>query len=168
MVHPRVEQMRFARREFVRSFNGVTPEEGLQRFGPINSISWIVGHLASQEQRYWFERRGEPLLVEGLRKLVGTGEPASTPPLDEMWDAWRTITGAADPYLDSLTSEDLEQHYVLRGKRAPESVGTLILRVTYHYWYHNGEGQAIRQMLGHTNLPQFVGDIGGEAPYRPE
>jgi hypothetical protein len=26
----------------------------------------------------------------------------------------------------------------------------------------------IRQALGHTDLPDFVGDIDGEAPYRPE
>src|SRR5579875_1056397 len=38
----------------------------------------------------------------------------------------------------------------------------------YHYWYHTGENAAIRQMLGHINLPEFVGDIDGEAPYCPE
>jgi hypothetical protein len=27
---------------------------------------------------------------------------------------------------------------------------------------------AIRQMLGHKRLPQFVGNIDDEAPYRPE
>jgi len=37
-----------------------------------------------------------------------------------------------------------------------------------HYWYHLGESQAIRQLLGHTDLPQFVGDIRGGGPYRPE
>jgi hypothetical protein len=41
-----------------------------------------------------------------------------------------------------------------------------LLRVTYHYWFHNGENAAIRQMLGHTDLPQFVGDLDHEAPYR--
>jgi hypothetical protein len=30
-----------------------------------------------------------------------------------------------------------------------------------------GEAHAIRQMLGHTDLPQFVGDM-SEALYRPE
>ena len=40
--------------------------------------------------------------------------------------------------------------------------------MTYHYWYHTGEIQAIRQMLGHSNLPEYVGDIETEAPYRPE
>ena len=38
----------------------------------------------------------------------------------------------------------------------------------YHYWFHTGENQAIRQQLGHERLPQFVGNIDTEAPYRPE
>jgi len=37
-----------------------------------------------------------------------------------------------------------------------------------HYWYHTRENMAVRQNLGHTNLPEFVGDIDGEAPYRAE
>jgi hypothetical protein len=37
-----------------------------------------------------------------------------------------------------------------------------------YYWFHLGESQAIRQLLGHKNLPVFVGDIHDEAPYIPE
>jgi len=37
-----------------------------------------------------------------------------------------------------------------------------------HYWYHNGENMLIRQAQQHRDLPWFVGDIDGEAPYRPE
>jgi hypothetical protein len=36
------------------------------------------------------------------------------------------------------------------------------------YWYHLGEALAICQMLGHTDLPDFVGDIDSLAPYIPE
>ncbi len=49
-----------------------------------------------------------------------------------------------------------------------QTVGSALRRVTYHYWYHIGETQAIRQMLGHEDLPEYVGDIDAEAPYRPE
>ena len=38
----------------------------------------------------------------------------------------------------------------------------------YHYWFHTGENAAIRQALGHTKLPQFVGSIDTKAPYRPD
>jgi hypothetical protein len=40
-------------------------------------------------------------------------------------------------------------------------------RMLYHYWYHTGENMAIRQNLGHADLPQFVGNIDEEAPYQP-
>ena len=37
-----------------------------------------------------------------------------------------------------------------------------------HYWYHTREIQAMRQMPGHKDLPEYVGDIEMEAPNRPE
>jgi hypothetical protein len=54
------------------------------------------------------------------------------------------------------------------GEPDAETIGTRLRRTTYHYWYHTGESQAIRQMLGHMNLPQFVGDMEDEGEYRPE
>ena len=44
----------------------------------------------------------------------------------------------------------------------------MLLRAIYHYWYHTGETGALRQQLGHTDLPQFVGALGTDAPYRTE
>lgn len=41
-------------------------------------------------------------------------------------------------------------------------------RVIYHYWYHIGEIQSIRQMLGHCDLPVYEGDLEEKAPYRSE
>ena len=57
---------------------------------------------------------------------------------------------------------------LLNGEPVGQSRGSALRRITYHYWYHIGEIQAIRQMLGHPNLPEYVGDIETEAPYRPE
>lgn len=34
----------------------------------------------------------------------------------------------------------------------------------YHYWFHLGEAHAIRQVLGYTDLPQFIGGV-SEASY---
>jgi len=60
------------------------------------------------------------------------------------------------------------QKYLLRdGKPMDENIGTLLLRNFYHYLYRTGEASALRQMLGHVNVPEFVGNI-GEAAYRPE
>ena len=46
--HPRVGQVRFARAEFQRGLEGVTPVEAQERFLPMNCLSWNVGHLAWQ------------------------------------------------------------------------------------------------------------------------
>lgn len=168
MVHPRVEQLRYARAELRRGLAGVTAEEAVRRFPPMNAIGWIVGHMAWQEQRYWLWRAQGRLVVPELNTLVGWNRPASTPPLAEMWAAWQTITDAADPFLDGLTTESLARHMTIEGQPQEFGLGSLMQRTTYHYWYHTGESQAIRQLLGHADLPEFVGDIEIEAPYRPE
>ena len=134
---------------------------------PMNSIGWMVGHLANQEHRYWVLWAQQQDVAPGLHDRVGYGKPASTPPLGEMWATWRAVTAAADAYLDTLTPVLLETHLRRDGAPVPESVGTLLLRNIYHYWFHTGETAAVRQMLGHTSLPDFVGDM-SEAPYRPE
>jgi hypothetical protein len=147
--------------------DGVSEEEARRRLDPMNCLSWMVGHLADQEQRYWLERQGREPVVPRLNALVGFGQPASTPPLAEMWTAWRTITTAADPFLDALTVAELQQFPPVP-RSSSESNGTMLLRMIGHYWFHTGEAQAVRQLLGHPNLPDFVGDIGHEAPYRVE
>jgi hypothetical protein len=165
MAHPLVDQLRFTRAEWQRALRGVPEADGIRRFEPMNSISWIVGHLAWHEQRYWLTRgRGEtPLPV--LNELVASGGPPSTPPLRQMLAAWRTVTRKADPYLDGLAGPDLLES--LPGS-PPRLVGNAIRRVTYHYWFHIGEILAIRQLLGHPGRPEFVGNIDDLAPYRPE
>ena len=165
--HPLVTQLRFARSEFLRCLEGVSAEDAVRRFEPMNCLSWIVGHLANQEHGYWVMVGQDRIVAPGLNDLVGFGQPASTPPLDEMWEVWRTVTQAADAFLDTLVTEKLQTHMEWKGRPRPESIGTMILRNTYHYWYHLGEAHAIRQMLGHGELPQFVGDMSA-AIYRPE
>jgi len=165
MTHPLVEQLRFARSELQRCLEGVHDDDARRRIGPMNSISWIVGHLANQENWYWVRiAQGRDLFPE-LDDLVGYGRPASTPPLDEMWATWRAITVAADDYLDTVTPASLQTRFMWKGKPRRESAGTLLWRNITHYWFHIGEAHAIRQQLGHTNLPDFVGAI---PAYRPE
>jgi hypothetical protein len=167
MAHPLVVQLRFVRSEFVRCLEGVSEEEGQHHHGPMNCISWIVGHLTNQEHRYWVMLAQEQDLVPGLNAMVGYGQPASTPSLSEMWSIWYTVTAAADRYLDTLTPELMQTYFEKDGKPVWESVGTMLYRNIYHYWFHIGEAHAIRQMLGHQDLPQFVGDM-SQAIYRPE
>ena len=161
MIHPLVSQLRFARREFARCFEGVPPEDACRRVEPMNCLSWTLGHLASQEHFFWVELAQGQNIAPGLRELVGYRQPASTPPWDQMWTLWHAITKEADAYLDNLKPEDLDTRFVWQGKPVPETVGTLLLRNTYHYWFHLGKAHAIRQMLGHADLPVFVGDMSG-------
>jgi uncharacterized damage-inducible protein DinB len=166
-IHALVAQLRFTRSEFRRALAGVSDIDARRRFLPMNCISWNVGHLAWQEQRYWLTRLQNQTPEPLLNELVGYNQPASTPPLDAMWATWHTITAAADPYLDALTTEQLQAPLFVDGQPAVYTIGSLLQRVIYHYWYHTGENMAIRQMLGHHDLPEFVGDIDIEAPYRP-
>jgi hypothetical protein len=168
MTHPLVDQLRFTRLEWLRGLEGVSEEDGAQHFGPMNCISWTVGHLAWHEQRNWLERPQGIIPFPELNKVFAYGAPMSTPSLKEMLDTWRAVTKQADPFLDSLTTESLLGDLLLKGKPVGQSVGSAMRRISYHYWYHIGEIQAIRQMLGQASLPEYVGNIESDAPYRPE
>lgn len=161
-THLLVTQLRFARRELQRCLAGVSEEDAIRRPLPMNCLSWIVGHLANQEQSYWVRLAQGRVLVPGLDELVGYGRPASTPPLAQMWAAWHTITQAADVYLGTLSPAVLGTTLLWEGKRpARENVGTMLMRNIHHYWFHIGEAHAVRQMLGHQQLPDFVGSMAG-------
>ena len=157
--NPLVARLRFARSEFARVLVGVGDEEGGKRLEPMNCISWMVGHLAVQEQTYWLMLAQGERLYPDLHKIAGSGSPPSSPPLAGMLTAWHDITAAADRYLATVDATTLETFYTWKEKPVAENVGTLLLRNTYHYWFHCGEISAIRQQLGHTDLPEFVGNM---------
>jgi hypothetical protein len=159
MIHPLVTQLHFTRSEFVRCFEGVPAGDACRRLEPMNCLSWTVGHLASQEHFFWVQMAQGQNIAPGLRQLVGYGQPASTPPWDEMWTLWHAITKTADVYLCALKAKELKTHFVWEGKPIAENVGTLLLRNVYHYWFHLGKAHAVRQMLGHTDLPVYVGNM---------
>ena len=168
MPHPLVEQLRFTRSEWRRGLTGVTEEQGAEHCGQMNSISWIVGHLAWQEQRYLLHRPQGIMLREDIQRDFVSGGPMSTPSLAEMLGAWRKITKATDPFLDQLTTKKLLVDLPFNGKRSGQTQGSAIRRMMYHYWFHIGEILAIRQVIGGARLPEYVGAIEAKAPYRPE
>jgi uncharacterized damage-inducible protein DinB len=168
MLHPLVRQLRFTRSEFNCALVGVTDHEARRRFLPMNCISWNVGHLAWQEQRYFVTFAQGQVVLPDLNDQFAYGAPASTPALADMQTAWQVVTRAADAWLERVTSEGLLQTYTNPAAGWTTSFGNLLQRVIYHYWYHTGENLAIRQQLGHSNLPEFVGNIDEEAPYQPE
>lgn len=168
MTHPLIDQFRFTRSEWLRGLQHISDEDGARHFGPMNSIGWTVGHLAWHEHRYWLELSQGVVLFPELNQRYAYGAPMFTPALSEMIQLWHTVTQAADPFLDTLTTERLLSGLVPGGEAVGRTLGSGMRRMTYHYWYHMGEIQAIRQMLGHANLAEYVGNIEALAPYRPE
>ncbi len=168
MVYPLVSQLKFARSEFQRSLEGVSDEEARKRFMPMNCISWMVGHMASQEQTYWCDFAQGKVVAPRINELTAHGKLATTPALDDMWADWRAITEQSDVFLDGLTADRMDEFLMRDGKPVRENIGTMLQRTIYHYWFHNGEAQAVRQFLGHTDLPQFVGKFSEDALYRRE
>jgi hypothetical protein len=166
--HPLVAQLRFTRSEFRRALRGLSDADARRQLGPTNCISWNVGHLAWQEQRYFVTSAQDRTPFPDIEQRFVSGGPASTPALHEVMSAWTAITAEADLWLETVTTATLLDHPVRQGKPLVRTFGNLLQRTIYHYWYHTGENQAIRQQLGHTRLPQFVGNIDDEAPYRPE
>jgi len=181
MAHPLVTQLRFARSEFVRCLEGVSDQDSRKRLLPMNCISWMVGHMAAQEQEYFvFFPRGTVPHPQ-LNVSHGYGQPAVTPPMADMWQVWNDITESADSFLDTVTEDQLvtkleqttksvkdalfvygqvdDKMLSRENVRSRENIGTRILRTTYHYFFHTGEAHAIRQLLGHPDLPFFVGGM---------
>ena len=168
MTHPLARQLRFTRSEFMRGLESVTDEEARRRFHPMNCLSWNVGHLAWQEQRYCVTFAQGKTPRPDLNEQFAYGAPASTPPLADMLSVWREVTAAADLWLTAVTTGDLLRTHTSPDGAWATSYGNLLQRLIYHYWYHTGENLAIRQLLGHTGLPEFVGNIDDEAPYLPD
>jgi len=168
MTHPLVSQLFFTRAEWLRGLKGLTEEEGARHFGQMNCISWDVGHLAWHEQRYWLQRAQGIILFPQLVTDFAFGAPMSTPSLKEMLSMWRKVTKQSLVVLEALDTEKMAQDLLNKGKPVGQSYGSAMQRLIYHYWYHIGEIQAIRQLLGHQKLPVYVGSIEKQAPYTPE
>ena len=86
---------------------------------PVNSIGWIVGHLAWHEQYYWLTRAQGIILIPELIDQVGFGKPVSSPPLKKMISYWEIITHNTDDYLFRMKESDLLENLVVKGKELP-------------------------------------------------
>ncbi len=158
-MHTLVEMQQLTRKEFLRALNGVPDGDARQRVGPMNCISWTVGHMAWHEH-FCFVAGPHGMETEPQYRAFATGRPASQPPLEDAMALWHSSCDAADVWLCAATEEDMLQVFdspSLRG--LGENAGTLLVRNIFHYWSHIGEISAIRQVLGHR-APEFV-DIHG-------
>ena len=163
-----IELARFAISEFERGLQGLTDEEARTRLTKadgteMNAISWMVGHIAG----HWLVQAAyarQERMPSGLHRFGGATADPTPLPLSQAFN----LLGEAKASIDWLTSADdallsSTIHYPLID--AGESVGTGLMRVILHTWFHIGEINAVRQLLGHPEIP-FVGQIVGNLEWR--
>ncbi len=180
MYHP-VELARFALSEFERGLAGLTDEEARTRLTKadgtqMNAISWIIGHIA----QHWLSVRSFATLERrpsGLRAFVSGPAADPTPlPLSDVLKLFRDAKASidwianADNSLMATVREEIVKSSATTAQKdlgiPNESVGTALMRAILHTWFHIGEINAIRQMLGHQEI-FFVGRLVGNLEWRP-
>lgn len=165
--HNLVWQLRKARAEWRIIFDGVSDEDGSRRLGRMNSLGWMMAHLAWHEQLIYLLLTGNMIAPE-LNDIAAYGAPATTPRLSEMKALWEKVIPVVDEHLATLTVADLLGHISFpNGDQIPENLGAILQRVNNHYFYHIGEASAIRQILEHTDFPEVMSDF-NSVTYRPD
>jgi hypothetical protein len=169
------ELVAFTLMNFERAVDGVSEDEALVRLAKadgslMNSISWIVGHMAWHwsTMAAYAAHEARPTSVDAYK--VGPAADPTPPSLSHAVALFRRAredsdwVGRADDALLSSSSEDYRG--MLEYLAPVESVGTALMRAILHTWNHIGEVQAIRQMLGHPEIV-FTGPLNGLLEWRP-
>jgi hypothetical protein len=148
--------------EFRRGLEGLTAEEAMERFEKrdgtrMNAISWTILHIGAHWANVATAAAGLPLSTPGPPR---DGTP---PPFEDALQVFEQATQdlswientSDEPFLRALSE--------LRG----ESVGTFLARAIAHTWFHIGEINAVRQLLGHAEI-RFVGPAGARMVWVPD
>ena len=149
-MYPPIELARFALAEFNRNLEGLSEDDASVRMkkaggGEMNAITWAMAHIAG----HWLSR---PERLENFD--FRSNDP--TPPALADARAWLDEAGLfTERWLPDADAELLGSKPDFLGG---ESIGTGVMRATLHTWFHCGEINAIRQLLGHPEIP-FLGDI---------
>lgn len=149
----------FAVDEFLRGLEGLTPDDAIWRppkadGSQMNAISWTVQHVGA----HWHAVASR---LQGLQPQSGRPPADGTPPSFEA--AMTLLRAAADDLVAAVAGhevdddrEDLES--------AGETISQAVARAVFHTWFHAGEVNAVRQLLGHDEI-RFVGGLGDR--FRP-
>ena len=149
-------------REFHRGIDGLTAAEVLVRHekadgSTMNAISWIVAHVAA----HWSNARALALGEEPSAPLPP--QDGTPPSYDQALSLLRAATDDLG-WVSAASDERMSTRYARLGG---ESVGTFLMRAVLHTWFHTGEINAIRQLLGHPEI-RFVGAFDGALDWVPE
>lgn len=122
----------------------------------MNAISWIIGHIA----RHWLVVaawvNGEQLPTN-LFPFVSVGSDPTPISLSEALNLLKEAKVANDWI---IRADDELLAHTQGAIDHDENVGTALMRAVLHTWFHTGEINAIRQMLGHSAI-NFVGKLVG-------
>ena len=158
MTYLTIDIVRFALSEFERGLEGLNDEDARKRLrkadgSEMNAISWTVCHIAG----HWLNR------PQRLTRYASGSKNAEPPPLDEALVILAEAKGFTDTWLPEAKDEFLASKPENLGR---ESVSTSLMRAVLHTWFHTGEINAIRQMLGHEEIG-FVGPMIGKLEWHP-
>ena len=167
-----IELARFALSEFERGLEGLTDEEARTRIEKpdgteMNAVSWTMGHIAHHWLGVSSYATENELDMAGMRFFGPSADPTPLTLSDAaslLAQAQASIDWIDSPD-DALLSGRREDHVASMGGQ--ETVGTALMRVTLHTWFHTGEVNAVRQMLGHLEI-EYVGQIAGSLEWRSE
>ena len=122
--------------------------------GRLNAGSWIVAHLAKQQDDYWNAgAQGRDPDAWLLDQRVGFGDEPSVPDFAAAVAAFARVRAGAIPYLRSLRDEDLAA--VVRRSSSSgveQTAGQLLARSVGHCFAHTGELAAIASLVGAPDL----------------
>ncbi|MGE0227456.1 MAG: DinB family protein [Dehalococcoidia bacterium] len=158
MYSPR-DVVSFAIDEFVRGIEGLTPADAIWRApkadgSQMNAISWTVQHVGA----HW---HAVACRLQGVPPQADRPPADGTPPSLEA--AMALLRAAADDLMEAVrrhTTRDGDGGH----EGARETASQAVARAVFHTWFHAGEINAVRQLLGHEEI-RFVGDIGDR--FRP-
>ena len=148
----------FTLSEFERGLAGLATEDAAVRLekpgdGRMNAISWTVAHIA----RHWLART-RPREQLDFRPQ----DPAHPPPLSDALAWLAEGTSLAGRSLADVSSATLSQ----TGDGERENRGTALMRAVLHTWFHIGEINATRQLLGHETI-DYLGPTLGRLEWQP-
>ena len=164
----------FALMNFERGLEGLTDEEA--RFlatkadgSHMNSISFIAGHIAYHWSTVaaYANKTPQPPSVQPYK----IGAQPTAPPLADVLELLaqaRAESSWVSTANNALLSSSSEEYRALLANLVPvETVGTALMRAIFHTWFHIGEVNAIRQMLGHPEII-FTGPLNGLMEWRSD
>jgi len=117
------------------------------------STGWLFDYALMTRERVEF----------GERVFFGAGAEPTPPGFEEMREMFAKAKALTEACLPNATPELLSSKRDF-GPLTSENLGTQLMRAVLHTWFHAGEINAMRQMLGHEEI-QFVGRMAGQLEY---